>query len=63
MLRHVLLEIPNIKFDENSQGESRIAPFRPTNVWTNTHYDAMTAGHTSFTNAPKITTQQTLDAG
>jgi len=63
MRRHALLEVPNIKFDENSQGESRIAPFRPTNIWTNTNYDAMTACRTSFTNAPKITRQQTLDAG
>jgi len=62
MRRHVLLEIPNIKFYENSQGESRIAPFRPTNGWTDIH-DAMTAGRNSFTKAPKLMRQQTMDAG
>lgn len=56
------LETPYIKFYENSQGESRIAPFRPTNGWTDRHYDAMAAGRNSFTKAPKIEKKQTLDA-
>jgi hypothetical protein len=61
MRQNVLLEIPNIKCYENSQCKSRIALFRPTNVWTDRH-DAMAAGHNSFTKAPKIMRQHTLDA-
>jgi hypothetical protein len=61
MRRQILLEIPNMKFYENPQGESRVAPFRPKNGWTDGHYDTMAAGRNLFTKAPKIMRKQTLD--